>query len=166
MLTTVAFQRGEVGEQRVLELLRARGWWIVPTFDMDRGSQEVFPHLLAPAGEEQMLPLPDLDCCRGGARVWVEVKTKEAPTWTRKTRQWEHGIHASSWESYLKIQRITGCPVLIAIVEENTGAVLLQSLAALGKARLGRMWQDGQYLLMAYWPRAAFYTLDEGSKAA
>lgn len=141
------FLRGRAGEQTVVRWLQERGWYVIPSYDYSGGNGDKAPRL---QGIRDRFPVPDLDVARGGNRRWVEVKTKQSADWTRKTRQWEHGIE--HYDDYVRVAEETGTEAWLAIFELDSGALLVQSFATLGEPRrstyLGKR--------MAFWPRAVF----------
>lgn len=101
--------------------------------------------------------MDDLDVAKHGRRIWIEVKTKAGPTFHRITQCWEHGI---PWRHFLHYQRVaaeTGCPVWLAVREEESGETLVASLAILaGRVRENESATMGH---MAFFPREAFKRL-------
>jgi len=153
---TEEFRRGRAGEHLVAGFLKARGWYVIPSYDYSGEDGDKPPRL---EGRAEALPVPDLDVSRDGVRVWIEVKTKAAPTYTRKTGQLEHGIPLRHYHAYRRVQRITGCRVWLFIVEEGSGEVLYSALDDLEHVRRiykgDKMSRGG----MVFWPRSAFQKL-------
>jgi hypothetical protein len=139
----------------VARLLQEAGWHVVRSC-LFTGEDDMPPRL---EGLLAAYPLPDLDASRDGQRIWVEVKVKAAPTYTRVTGRHEHGLPLRLYEAYRRVQAITGCPVWLCVVEEATGAVLcaaLDDLEPVKRVYLGpRMSRGG----MVFWPRRAFRRL-------
>ena len=115
------FQRGRNGELRVAEILQRKGWSVIPSYDYSGSEGDMAPRL---QGLTRGYPVPDLDVSREGQRLWVEVKTKARPDWTRKTQRLEHGIPLRHYEAYCEVERITGTPVWLCVIEESSGDVL------------------------------------------
>lgn len=155
---TPTWQKGHNGERLVAELLRRRGWYVIPSYDYSGEDGNKSPKL---EGLKEGYPVPDLDVARSGARLWVEVKTKKTPTYTRITGRLEHGIPLRLYRSYKRVQEITGCEVWLFIYEEETGDVLCGKLDALdGVKRIyegDKMDQSG----MVFWPRDAFRVFEQ-----
>jgi hypothetical protein len=154
------FQRGHEGELRVADLLKRRGWCIVPSYDYSGKEGDMPPRL---QGLKQAWPVPDLDISRNGERRWVEVKTKARADYTRTTQRYEHGIPLRHYRAYLDVERITGTPVWLFVVEESTGAILAARLSDLDSVK--RVY-DGPKMSrggMAYFPRDAFVVAREDS---
>ncbi len=150
------FLRGRSAEKLVAEELQRRGWYIVPSYDYSGKDNNKAPRL---QGTDKEYILPDLDVSKEGARRWVEVKLKLQATWTHLTQRFEHGIPIRHFESYVEVQRITGCEVWIFIYEENTQRLLVQSLNCLTLVsrvyRGPKMNREG----MIYFPQDSFCVL-------
>ena len=136
-----------------MRLLQESGCYVIPSYDYAGEGQDKPPRLQGP---RRAYPIPDLDVSKNGERFWVEVKTKASATYTRLTGRYEHGIPLRLFQAYLRVQRITGCPVWLYIVEEDTNTVLRARLDALmSQARVytgDRMSRGG----MVFWPLDAF----------
>lgn len=162
------FLLGRSGEQRVSTWLKQRGWYVIPSYDYAGEGGDKAPRL---QGIEEAFPVPDLDVCRGprarfGAeRRWVEVKTKEAASFTRKTGRYEHGIE--HYDDYMRVATLTGTEAWLAVHETTSihthelygvaGALLIQSFANLGPPRRSRIYGWNTAKPMAYWPRESFW---------
>jgi hypothetical protein len=147
------FLRGRSAERMIAEELQRRGWLVLPSYDYTT-EEEKAPRL---QGWEISYIVPDLDVCRNGKRYWVEVKAKAKADWTRSTQRYEHGIDRHHYESYLAVQRQTGCPVWLCVYEENTQLAFIRSLDDL--ALVARFY-GGQKMNrsgMVFFPRAAFH---------
>lgn len=147
------FIKGQSGELQVAGLLQARGWYIIPSYDYSGDAGNKAPRL---QGQRLSFVVPDLNIAREGKRLWAEVKTKAAATFTHITRQLEHGIPTRHLQDYLKIQEITGCEVWLFIFEEDTRAVLTARLAFLltrKREYVGPKMSNGG---MVFFPRSAF----------
>lgn len=156
MLDSPEFARGRSGEQLVAAVLMQRGWFVIPSYDYSGSEGDKAPKMRR-LGEGYVVP--DLDTARGGRRIWVEVKTKGKPALYRKENREVHGIPQAHWEAYWKIQEVTGCSVFLVIYEECSGAVLVQSIQELAKARQDyNGWKMGR-TGMVFFPRAAFRLL-------
>ena len=146
------FKKGRTGEQLIAGMLQKQGWYVIPSYDYSGEDGDKAPKL---EGVDNAYPVPDLDISKGGSRRWAEVKTKAAATYTHITKRLEHGIPKRHFESYLKVQEITGCPVSLFVYEEDTGEVLYGSLDELAKVKRdyagGKMSKGG----MAFFPRDA-----------
>ena len=150
---TVAWQKGHNGERRVAQLLKERGWYVIPSYDYSGEDGDKAPKL---DGLRDGFPVPDLDIAKDGERRWVEVKTKAAASYTRVTGRLEHGIPKRHHWAYKRVQEITGCEVWLFIYEEQTGDVLcarLDDLDAVKREYDGPKMSRGG---MVFFPRDAF----------
>ena len=155
---TPEFRFGRTGEQFVAQELQRRGWYVIPSYDFCGEEGNKAPKL---QGGSTRFVIPDLDISQAGMRRWVEVKAKDAATYTRITDRLEHGIAARHWRDYLEVENITGCEVWLAIYERDTGDVLIQSITKLrglnGGPRNSMMKKNGDCEgAMVYFPRSAF----------
>jgi len=156
------FKRGREGEQSVEQWLRARGDYVIRSYDYSGEDGDKAPRM---HGLAERYALPDLDVCREGEdgepsrRWWVEVKAKHHAIEYRKLGRLEHGISLPLWMDYLQVQAISGCEVWIVIVEEETDEWLAQSLKVLGEVAReydgDKMGPGG----MVFFPRDAFIIL-------
>jgi hypothetical protein len=144
---------GRSAEETVAHLLQHRfGCHVVPVYDYNANDKA--PRL---QGAADSFALPDLDVSRNGVRSWVEVKTKSnAGSPTRLTGQDEHGFSWRLFEHYRRVQRITGTPVYIFILELRSGDLLCQSLDTLDRVKRvyegDKMDRGGT----VFFPRASF----------
>lgn len=149
-------ERGRTAEELVADILRKHGYYVIPSYEYSGRDDDKAPKL---TGYDKHYTLPDLDVSGNGQRFWVEVKLKAEPTWTRKLQRYEHGIPLRHYQDYLQVERITGCPVYLAIVEEDTGLILFQSFRKLTECvRIydgAKMSRGG----MAFFPRDSFRIL-------
>ncbi len=153
---TEQFRIGRRGEQIVAAMLRELGFWVIPSYDYAGPDGDRAPSLQGRGGR---VAVPDLDTARRGHRRWVEIKTKNAATYTYATRQLEQGIDWDAYERYLDVQEITGVEVWLAFYELDTQTVLYQSLDHL--ARVVRRY-DGDKMGrggMAFFPRTELLLL-------
>lgn len=150
---TTEFQRGRTGERLVAELLRSRGWYVIPSYDYSGEDGDKPPRL---QGLRAAFPVPDLDIAKDGQRRWAEVKTKAAASYTRITGRLEHGIPKRHYRAYKRVQEITGCEVWLFIYEEDTGEVLCAKLDDLDSVKReydgSKMSRGG----MVFYPRESF----------
>jgi hypothetical protein len=151
---TERFKRGRNGERIVADWFKADGWYVLASYDYN-GDDDHPPRM---EGRTRRFIIPDLDACKGGRRIWVEVKTKTAPSLHRATNILEHGIPLRHYEQYLQVELETGCPVYLLIYEEQSNQLLHQKLSELGQPRIysGDKMSFGG---MAFWPRTSFNIL-------
>lgn len=148
-----ALAMGRTGELMVSKWLQSRGFYVIPSYDYT-GAEDKAPRMHR--GHEGLI-VPDLDTCKDGSRRWVEVKTKTEPVYHRKTGTFRHGIDRHQWESYLRIQRETGCKVHLCIIEQVAGIVLM---ALVDRLREVVIHGEGAGVGMVYFPRDAFTTVE------
>jgi len=153
MLDTPQFQIGRTGEKMVAELLRERGWYVIPSYDYSGEDGKKAPRM---EGQRAAYVIPDLDIAKDGTRRWAEVKTKTGATYTRITQRYEHGIPLRHFRDYFATQEITGCEVWLFVLEQDTGDVLcgkLNELAQGCREYHGDQMSRGG---MVFFPREAF----------
>lgn len=150
---------GRAAELRVSLWLRERGWYVIPSYDYSGDGRNKAPRL---QGIADAFPVPDLDVCRklpgrNPERRWVEVKAKQAATFTHKTGTYDHGIE--HYDDYMRVAELTGTEPWLVVVEIATiresrslwgerGRIWMQSFARLGEPRRTGMFGKR----MAYWP--------------
>ncbi len=145
------FKRGAVGERFVAELLRRKGWYTIASYDFAGSDGEKAPRMHGSCGS---YVLPDLDGSRAGKRVWIEVKTKQSANFYRIKQRLEHGIPWRHFQDYLAVEKESGCAVWLAVYEEDTGEVLMQSMKKLLEdVRFSSSPEMGK---MAFFARTAF----------
>lgn len=145
-----AWKKGDKGQRLVARWLADGHWWVVPSYDYSGTSGDKAPRMFSRSGQ---LVLPDLDACKDGRRIWVEVKTKDRATFHIKTRTLEHGFSSRHFEQYLGVEEISGTRVFILFVEMDGGRMLgnwLQSLR--GQGRVNRSSSLGE---MVFFPVSA-----------
>ena len=147
------FLKGRSAEVATAQILKQRGWHVIPSYDYSGEDGKKAPKL---EGSSRSHIIPDLDVSKEGARLWIEVKTKSHAILRRVTQCLEHGIEYRHWKDYLEVQRITNTQVWLFIHEEDTGDILFQSLTELAQdARVyegNRMGRGG----MVFFKRSAF----------
>jgi hypothetical protein len=154
---TEAYRRGHGGELLVARELMRRGWHIIPSYDYSGAEGNKAPRI---EGLRDCHVLPDLDVCRAGKRVWIEVKTKSAASRGRISGELEHGITLHHWQAYRAVERETGSAVWLAIWERDTGQVLVARVRDLPAPRISRMRKAGREEGdMAFFLRASFVVL-------
>ncbi|MFN7134036.1 MAG: hypothetical protein ACK4N5_18305 [Myxococcales bacterium] len=119
---------GRLGERLVVEFLKSRRSGVVPSYDYTGSDGNKAPRLqFATFG----LIVPDLDVCREGTRQWLEVKTYAGPAWNRRRKTLVHAIPARLFADYVAVEKQSGSPVWIAVLELSSGELLVVRLAAL-----------------------------------
>jgi hypothetical protein len=158
-----AMAKGRLGERKVMKRLQAAGCLVVPTADYTGPHGDRAP--LA-KGHGWAVVIPDLDVSKGGHRAWCEVKWKLEPSYCRTLQRYEHGIDLTNYREYLKMQKASGTPVVLAIVESATDTILYQSLQALGAPKVYTGRNNYGKGGMVYWARDAFKVLDDAAPEA
>lgn len=134
---TPEWKLGDEGQRLVAELLRRKGYWVVPSYDFSGTDGDKAPKMIGPGPS---LVLPDLDVARDGMRMWVEVKTKRnGPTLHNNTNTWEHGFSRRHFDHYRQVQVITGNRVFVIFYEANTGRMVGHWLSRLAKLKRDSM---------------------------
>ena len=163
----VSVQVGRAAEIAVGELMMLRGNYVVPSYDYS-GLDEGKPPRLQ--GKLRGYVIPDLDVAKDGKRRWFEVKAKTEPSQTWSSRLTgvkgivpAHGVAKRLVDNYAAVERITGTPVYLVIVEKISDTWLWQRLAVLRK---GKEWETISAKMghMVFWPRVAFRVLDRKVK--
>jgi len=116
---------GDDGEWVVRQWLKSRGFYILPASQLRAAGAPMLQ------GCEEDVVLPDDLVCRKGVAQWVETKTKSTATFYHKAKRWEHGFPLHQWESYLRVEELSGIPGWLAILELSSSSILLAPLRAL-----------------------------------
>jgi hypothetical protein len=86
-------------------------------------------------GEGEAFTLPDLMVPGGRRPGWIEVKYKKDWWLYEKWGEEMHGIDAPKWLHYCKVRDHSRLPLYLLIMEESSGALLMQSLDTLRSVR-------------------------------
>jgi hypothetical protein len=157
---TIRDPKYEIGHESVVlvtKMLRARGWYIIPTEDFCGRDGEHAP--MASAAMERII-LPDLDIAMRGLRMWAEVKEKARPTFTILTGTSDHGMGLRKFRAYCHLQREYGSHIWIFLVELSSQMVLIESLDHLTTTSAARQYTGDKMDIggMIFWPRSVFRT--------
>jgi len=120
---------GRIGEQMVVRFLRLRGLGVIPCYDYTGKAGDKAPWLQF-TGDRRFI-LPDVDVCGGGDRFWFEIKSYYGPADNRALGAQVHGIPGRLYRDYLEVEKESGCPVYIAVLEISTGLLLAAQLLGL-----------------------------------
>lgn len=102
---------GNIAENMVFNALKQMGFYSIPKYLYNKeGSPSIF-------GLYSSYAVPDIDTAKDGFRFWIEVKRK-----SRRIYYPDTGFPLKNYESYLKIQEITGNEVFILFVDEKNNA--------------------------------------------
>ncbi len=145
------YRMGRRGEVVVCALWASEGWGTIPTAELSAAGAPVQLQLQAPN-----VILPDLDVSKFGApRMWVDAKTKTRFFPWRKTRQKQTGIDERHLAHYWRMQELTEAPVVLCMVDLETGDVLANTLVGLGEPRISQR----EEFPIANWDRSRFRLL-------
>lgn len=161
---TEEFKFGDAYQRQLGDLLRAEGCYVIPSYDY-KGDEET-PKAPRMHGLESSLIIPDLDVSKHGKRVWIEAKAKSTMTVSRKLKREEQGFDRHCWEAYVKVEKISGTPVWIYLLEKDTRTVLTAPISKLKRVVRNCFCQgcrEGNYRAckmsrrgMVFFPRSAF----------
>lgn len=115
-------------EQSVGEWFKKNGYAIIPSYEYSGQNDDKAPKMQT---LDKGYPVPDLDVSREGYRFWVEVKRYTYAPFNRKKQCYVHGIPSRLYNSYKKVEEITGCPVFLAIEEKKWNRLLIAKLSKL-----------------------------------
>lgn len=119
---------GRAGERLVASFARRRGCGVIASYDFAGTDGQKAPRILF---ENAGLVIPDLDAARGGRRMWIEVKTLSDAAYNRRYGMRVHGIKCRHRNDYLAVEAQTGTPVFLAVLEVQTGGLLMARLSSL-----------------------------------
>jgi hypothetical protein len=109
--------RGEAAQDAVREWLKRSGYWVVPLHAIEEGRGA--PALI---GLIRRHVLPDFQACRDGRTCWVEVKYKDSPVkYQIAGGEYRHGVDLPNWDAYLEVERESGVPGWLAIIQARAG---------------------------------------------
>lgn len=137
----LALDAGNVGEKFVQRMhFEPLDFGVVPSYAYTGEDGCKAPRLKF---QRRQHAIPDLDVCRSGERFWAEIKTYwhavANSNLTKKARRLDpvapevlvHGIAGRLYRDYLQVEKDTGCPVYVVILEVETGWLLGALLAGL-----------------------------------
>jgi hypothetical protein len=108
-------REGLMGEGMIARWLNAKGWNVLPAYEVEVAHGKAPRFFTAEAGA---LVTPDMLTLRGAQIWWVEAKTKSAFTWHRLTGTWQTGIDRRHWYEYLKVAEVTTFPVWLLFLHK------------------------------------------------
>ncbi|MDQ2763973.1 MAG: hypothetical protein M3Y22_10970 [Pseudomonadota bacterium] len=152
MLDSQEFYLGRWGEIILVGLLLADGWSIVTTCDYSGADGEHAP-VMHQLEANTAVVLPDIDAAKSRIRASVEAKAKRQAIEWRKTGRRQHGFDRRQLTHYRRHEQVTGAPVVIGVVELDTGEVLCNTLRGLGEPRFSDPETGWD---MANWDRTKF----------
>ena len=92
-------QAGIVGETKIANWFKRKGYSILPVYEVEMDSGKG-PRLLTPT---RSLIAPDMVVYKGDKCYWIEAKHKTAFSWHRLTGKWVTGIDIKHYEHYCEI---------------------------------------------------------------
>lgn len=104
---------GRQGEDVVARWLSGRGFFITPTSDIQSSGQTAGPRMRR---DGSCLVLPDLQACKSGMSMWVEVKTKSKDVYYNNAKQFRQGIDWKYWTQYCSVEEQSGIPGYMAFL--------------------------------------------------
>lgn len=107
---------GLAAERAVRAAFKELGYFVVPLFAIEDGGAPMLAGLL------RNYVLPDFLVARGGSTRWIEVKFKSHCVKYAKTGYFRHGIDLPKWKAYGEVERISGIPGSIAVLQYRAGA--------------------------------------------
>jgi hypothetical protein len=117
MMDTRAWEWGIAAERAVRDAYQRLGYFVVPTnLIMEARGAPMLTGLL------KKYVLPDMMISRGGRSAWREVKFKDHCVKFGKTGFFRHGIDLPKWRAYRQVEKETGIPGGIAILQYRPGA--------------------------------------------
>lgn len=116
-----AREYGYTAERLASELLMERAWGVNPTYEYSGAANDKAPKLRF---LHRSYVLPDLDCAKGGKRIWAEVKHYALAPVNRRLGCQVHGIKRRHRQHYLSIQKETGSPVFLLVAEDEASVLL------------------------------------------
>lgn len=112
---------GRKWEELACAWLKTQGYLVLPTANLSKGPEGAAPAF--EGADNKRVIVPDILACRDGKATWIEVKMKEAPSFTRMTGRWETGIPERMWQHYLDMQQKTGIKVTLLMIHTQRALV-------------------------------------------
>ena len=106
---------GQVGESRIAQWLKGRGYSILPVYEIEIQSGKG-PRLFTPV---KNIVAPDMLIFRSSQTLWIEAKHKTAFTWYRIKQRWETGIDLRHYLDYCEIEDTSQFRVWLMFLHEG-----------------------------------------------
>ena len=130
---------GEIGEKVAREITKREGWYVLPASLSGSSKAAMFDSL------NEKIILPDNFESKNGLSRWLEIKTKTVASFSTKDKEWEHGLPLRHWNSYMQIQKKSGVPGFLGIIELNPDpSFLINSLNNLQSGHNRISWMQGE----------------------
>lgn len=157
---------GHFGEAIWDHIVKASGWNMISLARICEGGAPLA------RGQNGKTILPDFEAYRGGKSVFVEAKAKTQSIVYCNKKQERHGINENNYVHYRQIEKDSGKPCCIAIVElwrEDrsshelywSGSLLFEKLSELFDPRS----EYPEIPPKVYWPRKQWRELESGLTA-
>lgn len=154
MINSEKYIQGRRGEIIACAVFGDDGWGIIPTAELTGPDANRAPVRLQL--DSRHVVLPDFDISKlGRPRMWLEAKTKGQFFIWRKTQRKQTGIQVRLLEHYQRMEVLTEAPVVICMIDKQTGDILANTLTALGEPRIST---SDEYPI-ANWDRERFIRL-------
>ena len=108
-------QEGQVGETKIANWLKSRGFSVLPVYEVELETGKG-PRLFTFA--EQLIA-PDMVVFKEDRCYWIEAKHKTAFSWHRLTERWVTGIDLKHYKDYCKIDDISPWPIWLLFLHKG-----------------------------------------------
>lgn len=108
-------QYGQVGESKIANWLKSRGYSVLPVYEIEYHTGKG-PRLFAP---HKKLIAPDMFVFKSQNQLWIEAKHKTAFSWHRITSRWVTGIDLRHYKDYCEIDEYSPFPVWLMFLHEG-----------------------------------------------
>jgi hypothetical protein len=102
---------GRWAEDAASRFLTSEGWYITQTCKIENGGA---PKAI---GAIRSHVLPDILASKDGMSRWGEIKFKDSPGYFRARKEYRHGVELPNWNDYLQVEKETGIPGDLFILE-------------------------------------------------
>lgn len=106
---------GKLGESRIAEWLKGRGYSVLPVYELEK-SESKGPTLFMPS---KVLIAPDMFVFNQQKCFWIEAKHKTTFSWHRLTSRWVTGIDLRHYHDYCIVDDETPFPVWLMFLQEG-----------------------------------------------
>jgi len=113
---------GRFGEKLVARALRDVNVGVIASFKFSGENDNEAPAL---EFHDKRIVIPDFDAVKDRRRFWLELKTYKEPQWNRSHRCLVHGISARHYDEYVSIERNSGTPAYLGVLEVVSGSLIV-----------------------------------------